>query len=83
MKYEKNAGMENYLSKSGLQILSKPFFYKMYFLCFDFKNTIKNQEFHFSTTRRKNKLLNQQMSSAGIGTADFFCNIYRFFCWIH
>ena len=23
------------------------------------------------------------MSSAGIGTADFFCNIYRFFCWIH
>ena len=29
------------------------------------------------------KLLNQQMSSAGIGTADFFCNIYRFFCWIH
>ena len=29
------------------------------------------------------KLLNQQMSYAGIGTADFFCNIYRFFCWIH
>ena len=29
------------------------------------------------------KLLNQQMSFAGIGTADFFCNIYRFFCWIH
>ena len=23
------------------------------------------------------------MSSAGIGTADFFCNIYSFFCWIH
>ena len=23
------------------------------------------------------------MSSAGIGTADFFWNIYRFFCWIH
>ena len=23
------------------------------------------------------------MSSVGIGTADFFCNIYRFFCWIH
>ena len=23
------------------------------------------------------------MSSAGIGTADFFCNIYKFFCWIH
>ena len=23
------------------------------------------------------------MSSAGIGTADFFCNIYRFFCWIY
>ena len=23
------------------------------------------------------------MSSAGIGTAVFFCNIYRFFCWIH
>ena len=23
------------------------------------------------------------MSSAGIGTADFFCNIYRFFSWIH
>ena len=31
----------------------------------------------------KKKLLNQQMSSAVIGTADFFCNIYRFFCWIH
>ena len=29
------------------------------------------------------KLLNQQMSSAGIGTAVFFSNIYRFFCWIH
>ena len=29
------------------------------------------------------KLLNQQMSSTGIGTTDFFCNIYRFFCWIH
>ena len=23
------------------------------------------------------------MSSAGIETADFFSNIYRFFCWIH
>ena len=23
------------------------------------------------------------MSSAGIGRADFFCNNYRFFCWIH
>ena len=23
------------------------------------------------------------MSSAGIGTADFFGNIYKFFCWIH
>ena len=23
------------------------------------------------------------MSSAGIGTADFFCNIYRFFSWVH
>ena len=31
----------------------------------------------------KKKLLNQQMSPAGIGTAVFFCNIYRFFCWIH
>ena len=29
------------------------------------------------------KLLSQQVSSAGIGTADFFGNIYRFFCWIH
>ena len=31
----------------------------------------------------KKKLLNQQRSSAGIGTAVFFGNIYRFFCWIH
>ena len=23
------------------------------------------------------------MSSAGIGTAVFFCNIYRYFCWIY
>ena len=32
---------------------------------------------------QKKKLYNQQMSSAGIGTADFFCNIYRFFRWIY
>ena len=40
------------------------------------------QYFKTDCTQRK-KLLNQQMTSAGIGTADFFCNIYRFFCWIH
>ena len=31
----------------------------------------------------KKKLLNQQMPSAGIGTAVFFSNIYTFLCWIH
>ena len=28
-------------------------------------------------------MLNQKMSSAGIGIADFYCNIYRLFCWIY
>ena len=37
----------------------------------------------FKLAHGEKKLLNQQMSSAGIGTAVFFCNIYRFFCWIH
>ena len=49
MRNEKNIKMSNYLPKSGLQILIRTFFDRMYILCFDFKNTIENQEFHFST----------------------------------
>ena len=34
---QKNVLMENYLPKSGLQILIKTFLDRMYILCFDFK----------------------------------------------
>ena len=40
VRYEKNVEMENYLSKWGLQILSRIFFDKMYIFCFSFKKTI-------------------------------------------
>ena len=33
---KKNVEMENYLPKSGLQVLSRTFIDKMYILCFDF-----------------------------------------------
>ena len=51
MKYEKNIEMENYLSKSSLQILFRTFFDKMYILCFDLKKkkSFVNQEFYFLT----------------------------------
>ena len=63
-----------------------------YFVVFNIQKSclkpIKMREFiqlsnscHLYT--EKKKLLNQQVSSAEIGTAVFFGNIYRFFCWIH
>ena len=48
MTYENKVEMEKYLPKSGLQILSRTFFDKMYILCFGFKKTllkIKNSIF--------------------------------------
>ena len=37
MTQKKNVEMKNYLPKSGLKILSRTFFDKMYILCFDFE----------------------------------------------
>ena len=48
-----------------------------------FESFWTNPETILNLVHGEKKLLNQQMSSAGIGTAVFFCNFYRFFCWIH
>ena len=39
--------MKNHFLKWGLQILIGIFLDRMYIFCFDFKNTIENQEFHY------------------------------------
>ena len=49
VRYEKNVEMENYLPKWGLEFFIRPFFDKMYILCFDFKNTFENKKFNFLT----------------------------------
>ena len=49
MRYKKNDEIENYLPEWGLQISIMTFFDRMHILCFDFMNTIENQEFYFLT----------------------------------
>ena len=49
MRYEKNVKIENYWPKRSLQVLIRIFSDAMYILYFDFKNTIKNQDFQFLT----------------------------------
>ena len=47
IRYDKNIDIENYLPESGLEILIRKFFDKMYILYFIVKNTIENRNFFF------------------------------------
>ena len=88
-----------YFLENYLKLTKNNTFYNVFcniiFSCYRFLSFYKNDwifinyalffrvKYSLYLYTEKKKLLNQQMSSAGIGTADFFCNIYRFFCWIH
>ena len=47
MKYEKNVRIQSCLFQKDLQVLSHTVYEKTYIFCFNSKNTIKIQEFHF------------------------------------